>query len=57
MGVVAGFGKGSTDRTLRAGKTSSGEWQALSRDLKKIIIAWPMEVVFEDGTKWKAGQH
>lgn len=54
MGMVDGFGNGNTDRTLKAGKTSSGEWQALSKDVKKIIIAWPREVVFEDGTKWKS---
>jgi len=51
-----GFGSGFTDETLKPGKTSSGEWAILSRDAKKIVLAWPYEVVFKDGTKWKLGE-
>lgn len=49
-----GFGGGYTDDLLRAGKSSSGEWDVNSRDLKKVLHAWAYEVVFEDGTKWKS---
>lgn len=49
-----GFGGGFTDETLRPGKTGSGVWSILSRDGKKVVLAWPYEVAFEDGTKWKS---
>lgn len=53
MGIVDGYGGGFTDRGLAANGSDSGEWEVLSRDLKKIKIAWIKEVVFEDGTKWQ----
>ena len=49
-----GFGGGFDDSGLGAGKTGSGEWSILSKNGKKVIMAWPREVVFEDGTKWKS---
>jgi hypothetical protein len=51
--TAQGFGGGFTDNPLRAGKTDNGTWNVLSRDAKKIKIAWPTEVSFEDGTSWK----
>jgi len=53
-GYPEGFGGGYTDDLLKKGNTSSGTWDALSRNCKKIILAWPTEVVFTDGTKWKS---
>jgi len=53
MGVLDGYGKGSTDVALKNGKIGYGTWNVLSRDLKKVVKAWPTEVVFEDGTTWK----
>jgi hypothetical protein len=50
---AAGFGGGFTDDNLRPGKSSDGRWDVLSRDAKKIKIAWPIEVSFTDGTSWK----
>lgn len=50
-----GFGGGFTDDPLKPGKTESGTWSILSRDGKKVILAWPTEVVFEDNTKWMVG--
>lgn len=52
-GFQRGIGGGYTDDPLRNGKTEGGTWDVLSRDAKKIILAWPTEVVFSDGTKWK----
>ena len=47
-----GFGGGFTDTPLLAGETDDGEWNVLSRDLKKIKAAWVTEIVYADGTKW-----
>lgn len=51
--VENGFGGGFTDHELGAGKTSNGTWNIMSRDGKKIKVAWPTEVSFADGTNWK----
>ena len=51
--LVAGFGGGFSDDAMRPGSTDNGTWSILSTDGKKIVIAWPIEVAFEDGTKWK----
>jgi len=48
-----GFGAGFTDEEMRAGKVESSQWDVLSRDAKKIQLAWPYEVSFADGTSWK----
>jgi len=48
-----GYGNGANDIKLRVGKSNSSEWSLLSRDAKKIVSAWPTEIVFEDGTKWE----
>jgi hypothetical protein len=55
-GLREGWGGGFTDDALRPGKTDYGEWSVLSRDGKKILIAYPYEVVFKDGTKWQLQQ-
>jgi hypothetical protein len=49
-----GFGGGFDDSGLAPGKMSNGEWSVLSRNAKKIVKAWPTEVIFQDGTKWKS---
>lgn len=48
-----GFGGGFTDDELRPGKIDGGTWSVLSRDAKKIKIAWPTQVSYSDGTIWK----
>jgi hypothetical protein len=48
-----GFGGGFTDDSLKPGRTGDGTWDVLSRDAKKIKVAWPYEVSFDDGTSWK----
>ncbi len=55
-GLREGWGGGFTDDALRPGKSDYGEWSVLSRDGKKILIAYPYEVVFKDGTKWELQQ-
>lgn len=52
--IVRGFGGGFTDDILKAGRKDDGEWSISSRDAKKVELAWPTEVVFSDGTKWKS---
>lgn len=54
--ILAGFGSGFVDRSLKPGKSDSGNWSIMSKDGKKIVLAWPYEVAFEDGTKWKCGK-
>jgi hypothetical protein len=49
-----GNGTGSDDQTLLPGKTRTNSWSVSSRDLKKIVTVIPIEVVFEDGTKWES---
>ncbi len=49
---AAGFGGGFTDDALKPGRSDDGTWSVLSRDAKKIKVAWPTEVSFADGTKW-----
>jgi len=51
-GLLAGYGSGMDDEKLKAGKTVTNQWGITSGDAKKIVLAWPFEVVFEDGTKW-----
>lgn len=52
VGGYNGWGGGFRDEPLRPGATDYSEWSISSRDGKKILIAYPYEVVFEDGTKW-----
>lgn len=55
-GLREGWGGGFTDDALRPGASDYGQWSILSRDGKKILIAYPYEVVFKDGTKWELPQ-
>lgn len=58
MGTIGdGFGGGFTDDPLSPGRSETSQWSILSRDGKRIVLAWPIEVVFSDGTKWKVGSH
>lgn len=52
-GIIDGWGTGFTDEELRPGKTDSGTWGLLSKDGKRVLIAYPYEVAFKDGSKWK----
>jgi hypothetical protein len=57
MGISSlqrGFGSGFTDTPLSAGRSDSGTWEIMSKDGKKVVAAWPFEVAFEDGSKWKS---
>lgn len=49
-----GFGGGFSEDRLRPGGSDSGQWDILSSRGKKILAAWPYEVVFSDDTKWEA---
>jgi hypothetical protein len=50
--TMAGFGGGFTDDALLPGRSESSQWGINSKDGKKVVLAWPCEVAFEDGTKW-----
>lgn len=48
-----GYGGGFTDDIkLKQGQSLTEEWDILSSNGKTIIMAWPTEVVFSDGSKW-----
>jgi hypothetical protein len=53
---LEGFGGGFTDRTIEPGVRQTLHWSILSRDGKKVVRAWPTEVAFSDGTKWKLNE-
>ena len=53
---VTGVGSGFTEDIIKPNGIKSSEWDVLSRDVKKIVIAYAYEVVFSDGTKWKTGR-
>ena len=55
-GLMEGWGSGFSDDGLRAGGTDYGTWSILSKDGKKVLIAYPYEVAFDDGTKWELNQ-
>ena len=55
-GLREGWGSGFSDVGLRPGGTDYGTWSILSKDGKKVLIAYPYEVAFEDGTKWELKQ-
>jgi len=58
MGALSeGWGAGFTDEILRPNTTGYGTWGILSKDGKKVLIAYPYEVAFEDGTKWALGEY
>ncbi len=52
-GLIEGWGGGFDDSGLGVGKTGYGTWNVYSKDGKKIIVAYPTEVAFGDGTKWQ----
>lgn len=52
-GNYDGFGRGLDDSPLGVGKTTYGIWDSGS-GFPKNVKAWPFEVAFEDGTKWKS---
>ncbi|WP_147313955.1 hypothetical protein [Deminuibacter soli] len=54
--LAEGFGGGFTDEPLNPGESDSGKWDILSRNGKKVVLAWPTEIIYEDGSKWKIGE-
>jgi len=52
----SGMGGGFADDALKSGKLTSGVWDILSKNGKKVVLAWPYEVMFKDGTKWELGK-
>ena len=54
--VREGFGGGFDDEGLRPGKSKTAQWSILSRNAKKVVLAWPTEVAFEDGSKWESNR-
>jgi hypothetical protein len=51
--IENGFGGGFSDTPLLPGKIDTGSWDIYCRDCKKLVQAWPFEVAFADGSKWK----
>lgn len=56
-GVAPGLGGGLDDVPLKAGRATTGKWDLYAgTDANKIILVWPREIVFSDGSKWKIGK-
>lgn len=53
-GLYQGFGGGFNDEGLSPNKTKTTTWEISSKDGKRIVLVWPYEVAFEDGTKWQS---
>jgi hypothetical protein len=53
VSVMEGFGGGFTDRPINPGKIDGATWDILSRNGKTVVLAWPNEIMFSDGTKWE----
>jgi hypothetical protein len=49
-----GFGGGFDDSGLGIGQSTYGIWSVYNQGGDKIVKAWPTEIAFEDGTKWKS---
>lgn len=52
-GVSQGFGGGFDDDEMGKGLTRTSSWSIYSSRAKKVVLAWPYEVAFTDGTIWK----
>lgn len=48
-----GYGGGYSDETIKPGNVETYTWRTTSTNLKKLKNAWPVEVVYEDGSKWE----
>lgn len=48
-----GVGSGYDDDPISAGKSRTSSWSLTTSNVKKVVMAWAYEVVYEDGTKWK----
>lgn len=51
--LYLGSGGGFTEEKLKPNSKTASEWNILSRDGKKVLMARAYEVVFNDGTTWK----
>lgn len=51
--IVKGAGSGFADDNLVPSETMTSKWEINSRNAKKVLLAWPTEIAFSDGTKWK----
>jgi hypothetical protein len=56
MGTLAPYGNMFGKFSLGIHKTLKDEWEYASSTGQKIKIAFPAEVEFYDGSKWKIGQ-
>lgn len=55
-GINDGFGGGFDDDPLKPGQSRTSSWNIMSSRGKKILLAWPTEIAFSDGTKWELGK-
>lgn len=51
--ITEGWGSGSSDDGLNKSAIDYGTWEIMSRNAKKVVIAFAYEVAFDDGTTWK----
>ena len=51
--LFEGYGQGFVDRILKPNENTGTTFEVLSKNAKKILLAFPFEVAFDDGTKWQ----
>lgn len=52
--MLEGFGGGFDDDAIGLNKSRTVTYGIMSRNAKKLILVWPIEIAFADGTTWKA---
>ena len=51
--LFEGYGQGFVDKELKPNENTRSTFEVLSKTAKNILLAFPFEVAFDDGTKWK----
>lgn len=48
-----GYGSGFMDNGLKPGKTTTSEWEILSRNARNLTGAWCIEAIYDNDSKWE----
>ena len=51
--LFKGYGQGFVDKEIKPNESRRATFEVLSNTAKKIVLVFPLEVAFDDGTKWK----
>jgi len=51
--LFKGYGQGFVDKELKPNENTRATFEVLSNTAKKVLLAFPFEFAFDDGTKWE----